>query len=231
MSYVNIQSLSEANIIWLMHLNICKVSKFYTVKCWDLRGSLTITWKYTTWNKSDTAAAGIQCCCYGDVTLKIPWKTDGHPQTPTPTPTPTQTQTYTISLSRLIWRNREQQCTLFDILQTFRSNTHTHTLSLSLRFFHYSIIIPDRFSFSFLNLSQAFVSSSSHLSLSLSYTGCGCCTHGCQAVATEIFWIIDGACSVRPTKQHPNCLSRAQQAALLSRESISQQERNSKDKY
>lgn len=122
MSYVNIQSLSEANIIWLLHLNICKVSKFYTVKCWDLRGSLTITWKYTTWDKSDTAAAGIQCCCYGDVTLKIPWKTDGHPRTPTPTPTPTQAQTYTISLSRLIWRNREQQCTLFDILQTFRSN-------------------------------------------------------------------------------------------------------------
>lgn len=91
MSYVNIQSLSEANVIWLMHLNIlqCKVSQFYTVKCWDLRGSLTITWKYTTWNKSDTAAAGIQCCCYGNVTLKIPWKTDGHPQTPTPTHTHT----------------------------------------------------------------------------------------------------------------------------------------------
>lgn len=127
-------------------------------------------------------------------------------------------------------------------------NSSTHTLEDRHQFlficlsslFSFYFLCPfhlDRFHCPFLPVSipsLLIVSSYSPVSPSLSFTrsvfifftGCKCCSRGCQAVTTETLCIIDGVGSLRPTKKHPNCPSRAQQAALLSneRESIRQAE-------
>lgn len=104
-------------------------------------------------------------------------------------------------------------CLFPSIFSSFPPAPHTPSLHSSISFFYLK-----SFALCVCNFLLPFFSPLFSLphSLSIAHTGCKCCARGCQAVTTETLCIIDGVCLLRPTKQHPNCPSRAQQAVLLS---------------